>query len=114
MHELSIASSIVDTVLKEIDKQNLKKVLVIKLRVGVLTDIVPDSLLFGFEALTSDTVLKDTKLEIETVPIKGVCNECSNYFEVEEFTFVCPNCSSYDIEMKQGNELDIAHLEVDD
>jgi hydrogenase nickel incorporation protein HypA/HybF len=114
MHELSIASSIVDTVLMEIEKQNLKKVLSVKIRVGVLTDIVPDSLLFGFDALTADTVLADTKLEIETVPIKGICSGCNNYFEVEEFTFVCPNCSSYDIEMKQGNELDIAHLEVED
>jgi len=114
MHELSIASSIVDTVLKEIDKQNLKKVLLIKLRVGALTDIVLDSLQFGFEALTLGTVLSETKLEIESVPIKGICRNCNNYFEVEKFIFVCPKCSSYYIDMKQGNELDIAHLEVED
>ena len=114
MHELSIASSIVDTILKEVDKRKLKSVSLIALEIGALTDIVPDSLLFGFEAITKDTILQKTKLEINIVPIKGSCTDCRKSFEVSEFVFICPNCSSGNIKVEQGNELDIAYIEAED
>ena len=114
MHELSIASSIVKTVQLEIEKRNLTSVTKIALHVGALTDIVPDSLSFGFEAITKNTNLENTELQIEIVPVKGVCKKCNHNFEVVEFVFVCPSCSSNDISMSQGNELDIAYIEAED
>ena len=114
MHELSIASSIVDTVLAEVDKRSLKSVTLISLRVGVLTDIVPDSLQFGFEAMTKDTILEKTELQITSIPVVGKCKSCQKDFEVNEFIFVCPLCYAVDIEMQTGNELDIAFIEAED
>ncbi len=114
MHELSIASSIVKTVLQEVENRNLKTVTLISLRIGALTDIVPDSLQFGFEVIKKDTLLAKTKLQIETLSVKGCCNNCKNSFEVVEFIFICPNCSSGDIDMNQGNELEIAYIEAED
>jgi len=114
MHELSIASSIVKTVLQEIDTRKLNKVTQIGLRIGALTDIVPDSLQFGFKAITKDSVLAETNLLIETIPIKGSCKECQSDFEVIEFVFICPNCASNKIDMNQGNELEIAYIEAED
>ena len=114
MHELSIASSIVNTVLQEIESRNLKKVSLISLRIGALTDIVSDSLQFGFEVIKKDTALAKTKLHIETLPVKGCCNNCQKSFEVVEFIFICPNCSSSDINMNQGDELEIAYIETED
>lgn len=52
MDELSIASSIHETVMLKVTKRNLQSVSVIGLRIGVLTDIVPDALIFGFESLS--------------------------------------------------------------
>ena len=113
MHELSIASSIVDTVLLEVDKRNLKIVSLISMRIGALTDIVPDSLQFGFEMMTKDTILENTELKIESIPVKGRCNNCHNDFEVFEYIFICPNCASVDLDIHQGNELEIAFIETD-
>jgi hydrogenase nickel incorporation protein HypA/HybF len=113
MHELSIAQSIHEHVVKEINKRDLKNVSIIALRIGALTDIVPDSLEFGFDAIKKDTILDKTVLDIEIIPVSGVCKSCKKNFEVLEFVFVCPDCSSYDIKTENGTELDIAYLEVD-
>lgn len=113
MHELSIASSIVDTVLLEVEKRNLKNVSLISMRIGALTDIVPDSLQFGFEMMTKDTILENTELKIESIPVKGRCKNCHKDFEVVEFIFICSNCASVDLDIHQGNELEIAFIETD-
>ena len=114
MHELSIAQSILESVTKEVENRKLKNVTLIALKIGALTDIVPDSLEFGFDALKKDTVLNKTNLEIEIIPMKGTCLDCKNKFEVMEFVFVCPACSSSNIKTEHGTELDIAYIEVDD
>jgi hydrogenase nickel incorporation protein HypA/HybF len=112
MHELSIAESIVNTVLQEIERKTLPPVQKIVVRVGALSGVVPEALQFGFEAITADTQLAQTKLEIEFVPVQGTCRDCEQTFAVEEFFFACPRCQSGHLDITRGEELDIAYLEV--
>jgi len=114
MHELAIAESIIKITLDETERQNLGPVKKIVVRVGALTDVVPDALQFGFEAASADTKLAGTKLEIKTIPVVGKCKSCGKGFEVEEHIFICPNCESFDIEMTRGDELDIEYIEADE
>ena len=71
MHELSVASSIIEIVLAEVKNKNLGQVKEIGLKVGVLSGIMPDSLEFGFDALKQETALAQTRVVIETVPLQG-------------------------------------------
>lgn len=114
MHELGIADSIIQAVLHKMQESGYARVDVVALRIGALTDIVPDALEFGFEVLTRDTPLAETRLQIETVPVHGKCDDCGRDFEVNEFVFICPNCEGRAIEMSSGDELEIAYIEVDD
>jgi hydrogenase nickel incorporation protein HypA/HybF len=114
MHELAIADNIVTAVLAEVERRGLKSVATIALRVGALTDVVPEALEFGFEILTRETLLNGTKLRIELVPCQGHCRDCGRNFEVREFVFVCPHCQGSGIDLTKGTELDIAYLEIDD
>lgn len=114
MHELGIAQSIIGSVLDKMNQDRLDKVTAIGLRIGKLTDIVPDALQFGFEASVQGTPLASTHLVIESVPILGACRTCGCEFTVEQFMFICPHCGSRDISMIQGDELEIAYLEVED
>jgi len=114
MHELAIAESIINTVVDESKKNGCKAVTKIVVRVGALTDIVPEALQFGFEVASAETVISGAKLEIESVPVKGNCNNCSINFELHEHIFVCPECESFDIKMTQGDELDIAYIEIEE
>ncbi|KAA3634451.1 MAG: hydrogenase maturation nickel metallochaperone HypA [Calditrichaeota bacterium] len=113
MHELSIASSIIDSVTKEVKKHDVRSVYEIKLRIGELTAVVPDSLRFGFESLVKDTFLEHTQLTIETSKIEGECIDCKRGFTVENFNFICPHCSSKQVDIISGNELEILSIEIE-
>lgn len=114
MHELSIADAIVKSVLQEMHNRRLPSVQAIVLHIGVLSDVDPEALRFGFEAMTADTALADTALKIELIPVEGRCRSCGQAFAVNDFVFACSACQSGQIEVTRGNELDIAYLEVDD
>jgi len=114
MHELAIANSVANTVLDEVKKHNYRSVTAIGLRIGALSDVVPEALEFGFSAIVSGTPLEATRLEIESVPVTGRCSGCKESFEVKGFVFACPGCGSSDITIEKGQELDIAYIEVDD
>ncbi len=114
MHELGIAQSIVEAVLKKMQSEGYRGVSKIGLRIGGLTDIVPDALEFGYEASVRDTPLAATQLVIETIPVQGTCRACSRNFVIEDYLFICPDCGGQDIAMTQGDELEIAYIEIDD
>ena len=114
MHELRIARNIIDSVLSEMEKRGLKKLSGVGLRIGALTDIVPESLEFGFNLLVADTPMTGAKLRIERVPVKGRCRECGTEFKVEDMQFLCPSCKARGIDLLQGQELEICYLDVDE
>ena len=68
MHELSLSSAIVNTVVKHADG---RRVSVVNLRVGHLRQVVPDSLEFYFEFVARGTVCEGARLEQELVPARA-------------------------------------------
>lgn len=112
MHELSIATSIVSTVLQEVRRRNLPRVQNIGVRIGVLSNVDPEALQFSFESIISGSPLAHTQLEIEHVPVQGTCRVCGYRFTIQNFAFVCPHCDSGQIDTKNGEELEIAYLKV--
>ncbi len=114
MHELSIANTILTTVLSEVERQNLPPVTAVGLRLGAMSDIVPDSLTFNFDVIKADTPLAGAELEIEVVPLHAACLACKHEFPVEDLVFACPACESGSIRVEQGQEIDITHLSVED
>ena len=113
MHEMSIAQSLLDVVKEEMRKNNatvLKSVLV---HIGQLSAIVPESLSFCFEVMTSGTELEGAKLNMQVIPLIGNCRKCGQEFEIKDYAFECPSCRSTDIEILSGQELSIVEMEVD-
>lgn len=114
MHELAIAQSIFENAARRQREDGYLRIQAIGLRVGALTDLVPDSLEFGFRAMAHGTPLEETALEIERVLITGRCNSCGTSFSVDSFAFVCPDCESRDITLLSGNELEISYFRVEE
>ena len=113
MHELSIASSIVETVTSEMTSRGLTSIKKIGLRIGALANVDSEALRFGYETIIVDTPLAGSTLEIEYLSVKATCRKCGLNFEAHDFIFICPNCESGDNEVTQGQELDIAFLEAE-
>lgn len=111
VHELSIAQSLLDIVLAEGRKHQLEKVHTIKLEVGALAAVVPESLTFCFEMLSKDTIASGASLEIETVPVVARCDPCNIMFEVENYSFLCPECGEPTPNLISGRELSLMNIE---
>jgi hydrogenase nickel incorporation protein HypA/HybF len=67
MHELSIALSIVDGVTEEAGQHGGGPVRAVHLRLGRLSGIVAEALLFSYEVACEGTALQGSELRIEEV-----------------------------------------------
>jgi hydrogenase nickel incorporation protein HypA/HybF len=114
MHELSIASAILDAVRNEGEKHPGAHVTKVGVRIGVLSGVEPEALRFGFSALVQGTTLEPLTLEIEPVPRSQRCPACDSTFVVLEESLACPRCASEATTLAGGEELDLAYLEVED
>jgi hydrogenase nickel incorporation protein HypA/HybF len=114
MHELGIAQNILEIVRQSVLKNQVEAVRGIKVRVGQLSGVVPDSLDFCFRAIVSDTEMRRASLAIEQVPTTSECRSCMHRFQVDEFDFTCPACKSTNIELISGKELEITEIELAD
>ncbi len=110
MHELSIATEIIDIVEKEAARLHLNRIGEISLKIGALTGVNPDALLFALEASTIGTPLEKARVNIETVPIRGSCRSCGREFVLDEYVFICSHCGSGDLHVTSGEELDIVSI----
>lgn len=113
MHEMAIAQGILDIVLKTAAEHKATKVTGIKLLIGQMTQIEPESLTFGFTALAIGSIADGAHIDITIVPLVGQCNSCGQQFSVEEYRFLCPICDSASVSMISGRELAVDYLEVE-
>jgi hydrogenase nickel incorporation protein HypA/HybF len=115
MHELSIASAILERVQAEAGRQT-GHISRVGVRVGELSGVSPDALAFGFEMLVKDTDMEPLALAIEVCPRRQRCSACENEFAVPApgLETACPKCGSPATVCIAGDELDIAFMEVED
>ena len=111
MHEMSIAQGILDIALDAARGHGAIKR--IKLKVGEMAGVVPESLHFCFSAVAAGTAAEEAKLDIEMMPLKAVCGSCRHEFAVEEYRFVCPQCRAVSVDIVSGREMAVEHLEVE-
>ena len=113
MHEMSIAQSLIDILQEEMAKHGAATLRSVRLSIGEMSAIVPESLSFCFEIITQGTPLEGARLLLDRIPLKGYCPKCEETFDIKDFVFVCPTCASTAIETIQGQELSIVEMEVE-
>ncbi len=112
MHELGIAQNILEIIRQAVPEPDAASVRLIRLRVGQLSGVVPDSLEFCFQAIVSDTEMQKANLAIESVPTVFKCRKCGNRFQVNDLEFSCPQCQGSDLEIISGKELEVVEIEL--
>ncbi len=113
MHELSIASSLVDLAQEEAATRGVR-VLAIHLKLGPLSGVVQDALLGSYEMVSAGTPLEGSRLVIENVPIVVFCPSCREPRQVPSIQWLrCPVCETPTPEVLEGRELLVTALEVD-
>jgi hydrogenase nickel incorporation protein HypA/HybF len=114
MHELGIASSIVDTVTAEARKRPGTRLVAVGLRIGEVSGVSAEALDFCFQSLVKDTELETIGLEIERSPRRHRCPRCACEFDVVDYDPTCPTCGEFSTALISGDEMEIVYLEVED
>jgi hydrogenase nickel incorporation protein HypA/HybF len=111
VHELSLSSAIVNTVVKH---ARGRPVSVVSLRVGRLRQVIPDTLEFYFAFVARDTVCGGARLEQEVVEARLRCNPCGNEWGIEVPAFRCPTCRGSDVVVASGDEFEVESIEIEE
>lgn len=109
MHELAIATAVLNTAVKHADERTVE---VVAVRVGAFRQVVPESLRFYWEIVARDTVCEGAQLELEPVDAGLRCEECGHEWTPPAPIFRCPGCASSDVTVTGGNELEVEYIEL--
>jgi hydrogenase nickel incorporation protein HypA/HybF len=111
MHELSIATAVLNTAIKHAEG---REVSVVSLRVGRLRQVVADSLRFYFEIVARDTVCEKAELQLAEIEVRLQCLECGLGWEAIIPAFRCPGCETAEVMIVAGEELEVDYIEVEE
>ena len=104
MHELSIAYSLVQNASEAAQQAGARKVNKVFLRLGKLSGVVKEALLFGYDIATKGTPLV----------IYCASPQCQQEFAISGLQgFRCPKCNQPSNQIRQGRELEIEKLEIE-
>ncbi len=110
MHELSVATAVLNTALKHADGRRVE---VVSLRVGRMRQVVPDSLVFYFEIVARGTGCEGAALELTEIETELRCSDCGHDWAPEIPAFRCPACGSADVAIAAGEELEVDFIEIE-
>ena len=82
MHELSIATNIVEIASQHVREAGGGRVAAVTLRIGRLSCVHEDALRYSFELVREGTPLAGADLRIVAVPVRVWCPRCAAEFEI--------------------------------
>ncbi|MGE5446297.1 MAG: hydrogenase maturation nickel metallochaperone HypA [Ignavibacteriales bacterium] len=110
MHEMGLAEGILDVVLNATEGQKVRR---IRLQVGKLQMVVPDSLEFSFQLVSDGTPAQEAVIEIEEIPARFRCKRCGVESEINHPPFTCPRCGAPDVEIASGDQVLVDEVELE-
>ncbi|MBA3633833.1 MAG: hydrogenase maturation nickel metallochaperone HypA [Acidobacteria bacterium] len=114
MHELSIAISMVDMAAEEAAQRGDVKVNAIYLKLGAMSGVVKDALLFSYDVVCEGTPMEGSRLVIEEVPIIVFCPKCEiETAPVSINNLCCPTCETPTPQVVRGREMEVTALEIE-
>jgi hydrogenase nickel incorporation protein HypA/HybF len=125
MHELSLCRSVADVVCRHAAGRRVVRV---RLRIGALRQVVPDTLTSCWRLLQDDrppprsptgsvpagSVLAGSVLEVESVPAVVRCRACGAERELDHPVLRCAGCGGADVLLISGEEFLIVSMDVAD
>src|ERR1044071_45911 len=113
MHELSIALSMIEMASEEAARRGGVSVHAVHLKLGPLSGVVKEALVFSYEVACAGRPLAGSQLVIEDVPVVVYCPTCQmETSPVSLPPFCCPVCETPTPQVLQGKELEVVALEI--
>lgn len=113
MHELTLALSLLDEVGAAAEREGATRVASVRLRLGRMSGIVRDALLFSWELARADTIAATAELDIIDVPVAVWCPRCDAEREPREGGGLeCGTCGAIAPTIVRGREMELVAMEV--
>ena len=112
MHELGVAERILSIATAAADANGKGRIVRIRLRVGALAQVDPETLRFACEVLGRGTSAEGSAIEITTVPARLFCPTCGGESE-RDLLDPCP-CGALGGQLRTGRDLQVDSIDVDD
>jgi hydrogenase nickel incorporation protein HypA/HybF len=115
MHELSIAVSMIEMATEEAERRGAVSVSALYVKLGPLSGVVKDALLFSYEVASNGTPLEGSQLLIEDVPVVIFCSKCQAERTLGSIQhFCCPVCGTLSSQVLTGRELEFVAMEIEE
>ncbi|MDP8236555.1 MAG: hydrogenase maturation nickel metallochaperone HypA [Candidatus Erginobacter occultus] len=111
MHEWTIADNLVRLVGEAARKEGLTEVSEVYVKVGVLRQVIPETLKTAFSHLIGEIEFAGAELKIEKIPLAVKCRDCGSKKAGDDLAFTCGRCGGIDLEILAGDELYLDYLE---
>jgi len=112
MHEAALTQGLVKLLVAEAQRHQVTRITRVRLKIGSMRAVEPQSMTFCFAAFAAGTVAEDAELLIEALPAIARCSACGEDFEVIKFHFQCALCHSREVQLIQGDELYIESFDA--
>jgi hydrogenase nickel incorporation protein HypA/HybF len=106
MHEMAIAASMLDGVVRAAEQAGAVRVEAVEVEIGAMRQVVPEALQMAWAAVRADTLADGATLRIEEIPAQAECRRCERRFEPDiDWSFLCPHCNRADVRIVGGNDI---------
>jgi hydrogenase nickel incorporation protein HypA/HybF len=113
VHEVTVALGLLEGVQATAQEQGIERVTVVHVRIGALSGIVRDALLFSWDVASAETVAEGSELRIEEVPLAVFCERCEDERAPRPGTgLLCPECGIPCPRILRGREMQLVAMEV--
>ncbi len=113
VHEITVALGLLEGVEMTAHAQGIEHVNVVHVRVGALSGVVRDALLFSWDVATADTVAAGSRLCIEEIPLVVFCERCEGERAPHPGSgLLCPQCGTPAPRIVHGREMQLVAMEV--
>lgn len=113
MHEITVALSVLDGVRATAIEQGIERVSAVHIRVGALSGVVRDALLFSWDVATTETIAEGSRLCIEEIPLVVFCEFCEDERAPRPGSgLLCPDCGTPSPRIVRGREMQLVAMEI--
>jgi len=113
MHEMTIATQLIDFAIAAAEKENAEKITSVDVELGQLAGVMVEAFRFCFNSIKGSTPLKSANLVIHEIKGKGTCTDCKNEISLTSLSYLCPECGCFGVQIFQGQEIQIRSITVD-
>lgn len=112
MHEISIMQDTMQLAIEHLQKSGGSEIHSIRIRVGLLSGVVPEALEFAFDSLKADTPAANATLEFEKMPGLFCCQNCGKDEWLDCMEFQCSGCGGLLVLREGGADLELTQMKI--